>query len=164
MQKGSNVNAISKNNNTLLHEAVYHADVFTAEYLIKHHANVNVQNDNGQTPLHVAVSSCFKRTTELLIEAGADTTLKTKDGETFLDLLEKAHEKNITILRKNEKYALENIEGDSYTPFSFFDRGNSEWEKQNKIRQEYLEYRHDVDNTYNEIKSALSRSLNRKVI
>ena len=51
---GQDVNALSTENETVLHGAVYLGDIPVVEYLVERGATLDVQNERGWTPLNIA--------------------------------------------------------------------------------------------------------------
>jgi ankyrin repeat protein len=100
IDNGLNVNALSNEGWTPLHQAVYigtgasdHAFAQIAEYihlLLSNGANINarLQSTNAETPLHLAVTAIVPRPdlVLLLLNAGADLNAPTADGKTALHL------------------------------------------------------------------------------
>ena len=76
---------IVRNSATLLHNAVYNAQLEVVEELLRRKAEVNVRNTAGTTPLHDCASKGTEKIATLLLEAGADVTLRNNAGFTPIE-------------------------------------------------------------------------------
>ncbi|TCP57698.1 ankyrin repeat protein [Tumebacillus sp. BK434] len=86
LEKGAEVNSVSKNNFQVmpLHSAVANRHVAIAELLLKHGAEVNAHQQDGFTPLHEAAQNGDTAMISLLLTHGADRSITKDDGETPL--------------------------------------------------------------------------------
>jgi len=82
INKGANVNCITRDSGTALHSAALGDHVESAEMLIKAGAEVNKRDAYGNTPLHMVDSPEMG---ELLVENGADIEALNHDGNMPLE-------------------------------------------------------------------------------
>eukprot|EP01126_Amoeba_proteus_P042756 TRINITY_DN4659_c0_g2_i12.p1 TRINITY_DN4659_c0_g2~~TRINITY_DN4659_c0_g2_i12.p1 ORF type:complete len:680 (-),score=174.16 TRINITY_DN4659_c0_g2_i12:695-2734(-) len=88
MKFGANPNAVSNQNETPLHKAIFNPKVrvMMVQMLMKAGASANIQGGQiGDTPLHYAVRLRRKDLVEYLL-AGADLTIKNNEGHDVLTL------------------------------------------------------------------------------
>ncbi len=76
---------VAQNTATLLHSAVYNAQLEVVEELLRRNAEVNVRNSDGATPLHDCASKGTEEIAAALLKAGADVTLRNKAGFTPIE-------------------------------------------------------------------------------
>ncbi|ARU60567.1 hypothetical protein CBW65_05355 [Tumebacillus avium] len=86
LEKGAEVNSVSKNNFQVmpLHSAVANRHLAIAELLLQNGANANAHQQDGFTPLHEAAQNGDEAMISLLLAHGADRTVTKADGETPL--------------------------------------------------------------------------------
>lgn len=80
------VNARTRNGETVLHLAALAGAEDTVELLIEKGANIEACNKRQQTPLHHATASNSLLTVKILCEKGADVDCKEKEGQTPLHI------------------------------------------------------------------------------
>jgi len=81
IRKGADINAINKDNSSLLHAAAFGGNLELARFLVDDKGfDINKQNINDVTPLHFAVFWAKKDIVEFLINKGANLYLKDKKG------------------------------------------------------------------------------------
>ncbi len=81
IKAGADVNAKTKDGETVLMWASFSGHVDTARELIKAGADLNAKQKDGETVLMMAAGEGHTDTTKELIKAGADVNAKTKDGD-----------------------------------------------------------------------------------
>lgn len=75
-----NINQLSSNGASALHEAAYDGKVSCVIALLQCGAEVNIEDGEGWTPLHAAVCGQSTQCAELLVRRGANVKAKTDDG------------------------------------------------------------------------------------
>jgi thiol-disulfide isomerase/thioredoxin len=91
ISKGANINSLSHNNSTPLHDAAYFGRVGSVEILLEAGASVNARNDKYQTPRDLAKkkkSPAHYRILEMLDEHAAKTNVgvaNLREGDSQID-------------------------------------------------------------------------------
>jgi ankyrin repeat protein len=85
LKRGADVNAKNSNNETALHDAVWHKTCIILRILLEAGADVNVKGNQGKTALMYAAQFNNIRAIRMLLEAGADVNAKNVFGRTALD-------------------------------------------------------------------------------
>jgi ankyrin repeat protein len=101
IQKGANLNALSKNNLAVspFHSALASRKTSIAEFLLDHGASVNEKSGAGFTPLHYAAVNGDRDLVKRLLDTGADPNARNNDGRNALELaLESEHQEIAKIL------------------------------------------------------------------
>jgi hypothetical protein len=101
VEKGADVNAKNKYDDTALIHAAYAGDTDTVAVLLEKGADVNAKDDMGRTALIEAARQGRTETVRALMEAGADVTTRDKEGETALSKAEKHNYSDVIALLKN---------------------------------------------------------------
>jgi ankyrin repeat protein len=106
LKNGTNINALNKNNNTVLDEAIiYNKDGRVAEFLLKNGAIIDFKKD-GKKPLLVqATSDDNFEIVKLLLAYGANPNSRSDDGKTAL--ISAAFNKNLRIIKELVKSGAE---------------------------------------------------------
>jgi len=93
LDRGADIDAVGKNQSTLLHRELYNENVKVAKLLLERGANINAQNEDGRTPLHRVLGKSkyvagaqFFDTIQLLLGHGADVDASDNDHSTPLHL------------------------------------------------------------------------------
>jgi ankyrin repeat protein len=88
LQRGANVEAVSRNDNRLraLHSAAAGGSCEIVERLLQAGADVNASHQGGHTPLHAAAGAGRLDMVRALLAHGADPTAKTEEGKTAFEL------------------------------------------------------------------------------
>jgi len=89
LKHGGNINAIEKNNESGLFNAIRLCDYDLVSFLLAGDIDPNIISDNGDTVLNLIIYEGIKELDIilLLIEYGADPTIKNKDGKCIYELL-----------------------------------------------------------------------------
>lgn len=98
IKNGLDIDYITQEDLTILHQAVLYNNFKLVDYLIKNGANVNTVTKNGVTPLHTSTYGDKRLKLNIvqnLVENGADINAKTKTGESPLYLANKNRRKDI---------------------------------------------------------------------
>lgn len=82
----SDINAVDKDGNTVLHLAAQLNDVDLATFFIIKGANQELKNVESETPLHVAIKYDSYDVARILAQTGSNLFARDKDGITCLDL------------------------------------------------------------------------------
>nr|XP_033785417.1 85/88 kDa calcium-independent phospholipase A2 isoform X5 [Geotrypetes seraphini] len=82
IERGCNVNAISKTADTALHIMVKRSRFECSMVLLTHGANPNLKGEGGNTPLHLAMKQDHLELIKALIVFGADVEIPNDFGET----------------------------------------------------------------------------------
>ena len=101
LEKGADVNAKNKYDDTALIHAAYAGDTDTVAVLLEKGADVNAKDDMGRTALIEAARQGRTETVRALLEVGADVTTRDKEGETALSKAEKHNYSDVVALLKN---------------------------------------------------------------
>ena len=101
LEKGADVNAKNKYDDTALIHAAYAGDTDTVAVLLEKGADVNAKDDMGRTALIEAARQGRTETVRALLEVGADVTTRDKEGETALSKAEKHNYSDVIALLKN---------------------------------------------------------------
>ena len=123
LAKGMEINAKSKNDNSLLHLA---KNSEFAELLIDNGANVNSKNSNGESPLHLAAEFGDAKLVTLLLDSGAN--INDLSGFNDVSPLDRAYEggdkTTIQILRVSGGKRGEELRGEEFSEPPGFDLVN----------------------------------------
>lgn len=85
---GADINAVNKNGESVLHQAILDKDIGLIDFLLdKWGININLKTFYGDTPLHLAFRVDSPNIIKKLIELGADINIRDKNGLKLLDLL-----------------------------------------------------------------------------
>ncbi len=82
--RGSNVNAVNDEGNSLLYVAASKNQIDKINFLLDNGADVNIRNERGATPLNAACDKNALEAVQLLIDGGADVNTRTNRGSTPL--------------------------------------------------------------------------------
>ena len=82
--RGSNVNAVNDEGNSLLYVAASKNQIDKINFLLDNGADVNIRNERGATPLNAACDKNALAAVQLLIDGGADVNTRTNRGSTPL--------------------------------------------------------------------------------
>jgi ankyrin repeat protein len=120
LKNGTNINALNKNNNTVLDEAIiYNKDGRVAEFLLKNGAIIDFKKD-GKKPLLVqATSDDNFEIVKLLLAYGANPNSRSDDGKTAL--ISAAFNKNLRIIKELVKSGAEIniVDNGGHSPLSW---------------------------------------------
>lgn len=84
LNKGVDVNSVSKNGNTPLMRASFKGHLAVARLLLARGADINAENAQGNSALLIASGACHPEIAALLLESGASANTKNLDGHTPL--------------------------------------------------------------------------------
>jgi len=124
LDRGADIDAVGKNQSTLLHRELYNENVKVAKLLLERGANINAQNEDGRTPLHRVLGKSkyvagvqFFDTIQLLLEHGADVDASDNDHSTPLHLASRYGHVSATrlLLEHGANVGLQNNDG--HTPY-----------------------------------------------
>eukprot|EP01098_Paradermamoeba_levis_P009513 TRINITY_DN3972_c0_g1_i1.p1 TRINITY_DN3972_c0_g1~~TRINITY_DN3972_c0_g1_i1.p1 ORF type:complete len:552 (+),score=170.83 TRINITY_DN3972_c0_g1_i1:523-2178(+) len=105
VDKGADIDAVSKTSATPLHEAAFKGAEDVALFLIKNRADINKKTLEGDTPLHYAIHANKVNIVKLLLANGADTDT----GKNALDVAVKLKREEIAkLLTEHQKRVKEN--------------------------------------------------------
>ena len=82
--RGSDVNALNDEGNSLLYVAASKNQLGKINFLLANGADVNIKNERGATPLNAACDKNALAAVQLLIDQGADVNTRTNRGSTPL--------------------------------------------------------------------------------
>ncbi|MCZ7391921.1 MAG: ankyrin repeat domain-containing protein [Candidatus Methanoperedens sp.] len=84
IEKGANIEARDRNEQTPLMLSLYKTNVEVAKYLIQQGAKINVRNDTGITPLMFAAVGLLPEIVQILLSKGADVNAECMNRQTAL--------------------------------------------------------------------------------
>ncbi|MGB3751859.1 MAG: ankyrin repeat domain-containing protein [Arcobacteraceae bacterium] len=89
IQHGGNINAIEKNHESGLFNAIRLCDYDLVSFLLSGGINPNIINDDGDTVLNLIIFEGIKELDIilLLLDYGANPTIRNKDGQTIYEIL-----------------------------------------------------------------------------
>jgi ankyrin repeat protein len=119
IEKGANVNAVSRDGDNPLNGAILSGNIEIVELLIKAGANVNAVNAtsvNGYTPLYRAISEENNNIAKLLIEKGANVNVASANGYTPLHRAISEGNNNIAKLLIEKGANVNVASANGYTP------------------------------------------------
>ncbi len=113
IEKGADVNAVSKDGTSALHNACRGDSSRCVEILSSKGGNVNIANKRGITPLHYAVINGNPESMAILIKAGADINTADNSHNTPLHYASTGgyHELVDILIKNNAKLNIKNGEG-----------------------------------------------------
>uniref|UniRef100_A0A1I7VHP9 Protein kinase domain-containing protein n=1 Tax=Loa loa TaxID=7209 RepID=A0A1I7VHP9_LOALO len=83
-EENVNINAVNKNNESVLHVATRYAQLESALLLVEHGANSSLQDEHNETALHIASWHGYAALLGILCKFNPPLHLKNQDGETAL--------------------------------------------------------------------------------
>lgn len=93
---GANINARSKDGNTVLIHAIKNCPILVPR-ILQNGADINTKASNGDTPIHIAIREQNAEITDLLLKSGADIKEKNEYGDTPLHIASRLN--SITIAK-----------------------------------------------------------------
>jgi len=86
IDSGSNLNALTNDNKTVLHMVAGSGYYDLCSFLVANKSNLNVQDNKGYTALHIALESKADSISKFLINSGADFNLPTNENKSAIIL------------------------------------------------------------------------------